>query len=616
MRITTRLWLVFGALMAALVSVILVAAHRLDPIGNTNAIVVGAIGAAFVVTLALVAVLRKRFTTPLRALVEGVNKFGAGATDHRIDVGSQDELGELAIAFNRMASQRHTAEREVERLRHQGDLILNAAAEGICGLDRNGVLTFVNPAATQMLGYRPEEVLGKSEHALLHHSGPEGGVHSEDRCPIRRTLVDGNAVSVRDEVFWRKDGSSLPVEYTCTPIEESGVIVGAVVTFRDVAEQRALERIKDEFISVVSHELRTPLTSIRGALGLIASGMLGDVPPKGRRMLDIAVTNSERLVRLINDILDLERMESGKVVPRLQTCNAADLMTQAGETMRAMAQEKGIVLTVTPVWAQLKVDPDHILQMLTNLLSNAIKFSDSGGRVWLTADRRGTELVVQVGDQGRGIPADRLETIFERFQQVDASDSRERGGTGLGLAICKMIAEQHDGRIWVRSTLGKGSVFFCAFPVQSGAATHDGVAGARPGEEAIEAPELGRKAIVISGGGGRNHPVFEALRRLEVTVLHAHSFRDAIRFATNTDPSLVVIDAGTADPDPLRVLEWMKRQEPSHAVPSVVYAASGDVDDPARLRAAGADHVVLGRDSADDVGNSILGLLASGVETP
>jgi PAS domain S-box-containing protein len=616
LRITTRLWLVFGALIAALTSVILVAAHRLDQIGNPNAIVVGAVVAAVAVTLALVAVLRRRFTVPLRALVDGVNKFGAGATHHRIEVGSQDELGELAIAFNRMASQRHTAEREVERLRHQGDLILKAAAEGICGLDRDGVLTFVNPAATQMLGYRPEEVLGKSEHALLHHSGPEGTLHSEERCPIRRTLVEGNAVSIRDEVFWRKDGSSLPVEYTCTPIEESGVIVGAVVTFRDITEQRALERIKDEFLSVVSHELRTPLTSIRGALGLIASGMLGEVPEKGRRMLDIAVTNSERLVRLINDILDIERMESGKVIPQFQTCNAADLMTQAGETMRAMAQENGIVLTVTPVWAQLNVDPDRILQMLTNLLSNAIKFSDRGSRVWLTADRRGSELVIQVGDQGRGIPADRLETIFERFQQVDASDSREKGGTGLGLAICKMIVEQHEGRVWVRSTLGKGSVFHCALPVKGGATTHVGPSGARPGEESIPASTLERKALVISGGEDGNHPIFDALRRLEVTVIHAHSFRDVIRFATNTGPSLVVIDAGSDDPDPVRVLEWMKRQDASQAVPSVVFGGSGNLEDLTRLRTAGADHVVSDGDSADVVGSSILGLLASGAEAP
>jgi signal transduction histidine kinase len=184
-------------------------------------------------------------------------------------------------------------------------------------------------------------------------------------------------------------------------------------------------------------------------------------------MLDIAITNSDRLVRLINDILDIEKLDSGGVKMNLQPCNAADLMTQATETMRALAHESGITLAVTPVWAPLDADPDRILQALTNLLSNAIKFSEWGGRVWLTAERRDGEIAIEVTDQGRGIPPQRLETIFERFQQVDASDSREKGGTGLGLSICRSIVDQHGGRIWAESERGKGSRFHITLPISS-----------------------------------------------------------------------------------------------------------------------------------------------------
>ncbi len=184
-------------------------------------------------------------------------------------------------------------------------------------------------------------------------------------------------------------------------------------------------------------------------------------------MLDIAVQNTDRLVRLINDILDIERIESGEVSMVRRSTSAAALMTQAREVMETLADDAGVTLSVDPVTAELWADPDRIMQTLTNLLSNAIKFSPVGTTVWLRAERRGEELFVSVADQGRGIPADRLDAIFERFQQVDSSDSRDKGGTGLGLPICRSIVHQHGGDIWVESTLGEGSTFFFTLPVRS-----------------------------------------------------------------------------------------------------------------------------------------------------
>ena len=253
--------------------------------------------------------------------------------------------------------------------------------------------------------------------------------------------------------------------YITTPIrDERDELAGAVVTFNDITERRAVERMKNEFISEVSHELRTPLTSIRGSLGLLAGGMLGPLPEQGRHMLDIAVSNTDRLVRLLNDILDIERMESGTITLERRDCNAADLTTQATDVMQKMADEAGVTLSTTAQTAQLYADPDRILQTLTNLLSNAIKFSPRGGTVWLRAERRGYELRFQVEDQGRGMPADKLESIFERFQQVDASDSREKGGTGLGLPICRSIVQQHGGKIWAEGAEGQGSTFSFTLP--------------------------------------------------------------------------------------------------------------------------------------------------------
>jgi signal transduction histidine kinase len=233
---------------------------------------------------------------------------------------------------------------------------------------------------------------------------------------------------------------------------------------RDISERHELERMKDEFVSNVSHELRTPLTSIRGALGMLASGAIGDVTPKVKRMVDIAVTNTDRLVRLINDILDIERMESGRIAMQKRAVDVAEIMNTATETMRAMGERIGVSLEVIPLAAVMQADHDRMMQMFTNILSNAIKFSERGGSVVLRANYDGGNIRFSIQDNGRGIPKDKLQTIFGRFQQVDSSDAREKSGTGLGLAICHTIVDQHGGRIWAESEVGKGTTFFVSIP--------------------------------------------------------------------------------------------------------------------------------------------------------
>jgi signal transduction histidine kinase len=173
------------------------------------------------------------------------------------------------------------------------------------------------------------------------------------------------------------------------------------------------------------------------------------------------------LIRLVNDILDLERMKSGKISIEPVEYNLQQLLIQAGETMQPMATKGRVELEVQPYDVMMQLDPDRILQTLTNLLSNAIKFTPPGGKVWLKAGVRGDRCLIVVKDTGRGIPADKLHFIFERFQQVDTSDSRSKGGTGLGLAICRHIVERHNGKIWVESVLGEGSVFYVYLPLDS-----------------------------------------------------------------------------------------------------------------------------------------------------
>jgi PAS domain S-box-containing protein len=385
------------------------------------------------------------------------------------------------LGFGVDISEQVRAEDQLRTLSRQSDSILESVGDGIYGIDLDGNCTVVNPAAAQMIGFKPEEVLGRNMHSLIHHTRADGTPYPQEECPIQKTIIDLDTIRVSNEIFWRKDGTSFPVEYVARPQIEIqselqsgsldatpiGKAVGVVVAFADTTERRALDRMKDEFISTVSHELRTPLTSLRAALGLITGGSLNARPEKLQQMLDIATGNTDRLVRLVNDILELERIGSGKAELHYTMCSADDLFRRAASLQQTGASKAQLRITFNSQGVNVWADPDRILQTLTNLISNAIKFSPPNTEVHLRARRiDADEAELQVRDQGRGIPEDKLESIFERFHQVDASDSRTMGGTGLGLAICRSIVNQHGGRIWATSTVGKGSTFRFTLPTR------------------------------------------------------------------------------------------------------------------------------------------------------
>jgi PAS domain S-box-containing protein len=370
-------------------------------------------------------------------------------------------MRDTAVVNERHAPARASSKRQSER-------ILDAAPIGIICVDVEGRITFANPSAARMMNYSADELQGQPirTHMQLSTIGPSADQASD---------VAGQYLLLGEELCWREDGTSFPIEYESAPLgdDEDGRQRGTVVTFRDITRRRAVERLKDELISVVSHELRTPLTSIRSSLGLLAGGILGALPEKGRRMLEIAVSNTDRLIRLVNDVLDLERAASGQIQMRSVLCDAGELVVQAADGVRSMADQAGVTLDVRPREASLCGDPDRLLQVLTNLLSNAIKFSPvGGGTVWIEVEHSTPEVIFRVRDEGIGIPADKLESIFNRFGQVQESDWREKGGTGLGLAISRSIVTQHDGHIWAESTLGAGTTLCVALPGSEMEAAH------------------------------------------------------------------------------------------------------------------------------------------------
>lgn len=374
-------------------------------------------------------------------------------------------VGEQTAELKAAKESAERAAKTNERLSRSKQLILNSAGEGIFGLDADGIATFVNPSAARMLGWPVEELVGKNLHLLIHAESPDAAVSLASCEVCSGGGSQGATLISRTANFRRRSGRPFPVEYAAGAIVDHGDTGGVVVTFRDVTERRAVEQLKSEFVSTVSHELRTPLTSIRGALGLLSSGMLGPIAEKGHRMLEIAVVNTDRLVRLINDILDLERIESGKVELTRGPVDAQTVLVQATEGLQLIAEKADVRIVVKPATGTLWGDSDRIIQTLTNLLGNAIKFSPPQTTVTVSGSARNGDFVFCVADQGRGVPAEKLETIFERFSQVDTSDSRDKGGSGLGLAICQSIVAAHGGRIWVEKNDPAGSRFQFTIPV-------------------------------------------------------------------------------------------------------------------------------------------------------
>ena len=372
-------------------------------------------------------------------------------------------------------TEQHEAEEALHIATRQREMILESVGDGIYGIDLDGRLTFINAAGARLLGYTPEELTSREIHDVIHHSHADGSPYSRMTSPILHGMRRREAVRMRDEVFWRRDGTKIPVEYIANPLIEDGQLAGMVVAFQDVSERRRLDRMKDEFISTVSHELRTPLTSLRASLGLISSGALDKRPEKRQHMIEMAIGNCDRLVRLVNDILDFEKMESGSLPLKCMTVEAVDLLRRAADVAHSAATAEHISFNIQApsqaAPALVSVDPERALQVLTELVSNAIKFSPPHTVIRLgtqpAADR---EVCFVVEDQGRGISPEKLEHIFDRFQQGDASDSRALGGTGLGLALCRSIVEQHGGRIWAESTPGKGSRFLFTLPAAERAA--------------------------------------------------------------------------------------------------------------------------------------------------
>ncbi len=379
-----------------------------------------------------------------------------------------DENADTQMQLSEQLDSLLDAHREVQAYGRKLALFSERAPTAVVETDARGTILDMNPAAENLFGWASTEMLGRNVVTMLLVG--ENAERTEQWW--REFVAAGKPESLVVEQLLRRDGLALACEWTLTPLlGEDGQVVSIVLHGRDITQQRASERVRSEFTSTLSHELRTPLTSILGSLQLLRTGVLGDLDKEQDELVEIAEKNSKRLLDLINEVLDIEKIESGRMSLTPEPVALAELLREAVQLNQGFADRFSVKLAllddVPPV--AVRADRKRLMQVVTNLLSNAAKFSPPNGVVEVTVSRRGENVRVGVGDRGPGIPEAFRGRIFGRFAQAHSADARIKGGSGLGLAISKRLVEMMQGEIGFEDRDGGGTMFFFELPVLAAA---------------------------------------------------------------------------------------------------------------------------------------------------
>lgn len=385
--------------------------------------------------------------------------------------------------------------KELERLRRQNELILNSVGEGIYGLDLNGNVTFVNPAAATMIGWDMTDLIGQSMHRVLHHSHADGSPYPRQTCPIYAAFKDGVIHRVTDEVFWRKDGTSFPVEYISTPMQdEQGQLVGAVVTFQDISKRKWAEAIlqqtnealelkvqertaellqanqqlqqlsdlRSRFVSMVCHEFRNPLNNIALSVSSLERYEQRLSANQKQEYLQAIVANTDRMTAMIDDILVIGKIEADQLALKSTEIDVAQFCQDLLKELQPTTQGHQLAFTCDHSKLEAVIDEQLLRSILVNILHNAIRYSPNAGQIELKLVHEQQQLTFHIIDRGLGIPKVDQSLLFEPFHR--GKNVSNIPGTGLGLSIVKQFVGLLNGTVSFESTLGAGTTFVIQLP--------------------------------------------------------------------------------------------------------------------------------------------------------
>jgi signal transduction histidine kinase/DNA-binding response OmpR family regulator/CHASE3 domain sensor protein len=541
-----------------------------------------AAGAALILTVsAAVGLLVTRRITRVAADMQAVvEDIAAGRRNRRLPAEADDELGRFAMAFNEVADQFQASITELER-----QIELTRAAE-LRARERLAITNAVlDSTADAILVVGPDGQAILKNRRLREFYGPaadaagvaEFFAHAdqifEDSAALRE--MTERALAHPDEeitTFATVRAPRREIAFVSRPVRgEDGAYIGQLLVQRDVTREREVDRMKSEFVSLVSHELRTPLTSIKGYVDLLIDGDVGEVTAEQREFLGIVKSNADRLVTLINDLLDVSRIESGKVELRLAAVDLSSTLTQVAASMRPQieAMKQSLSMHVPDDLPLVSADGPRLIQILTNLLSNAHKYTPEGGSIEVTAEAVAGFVRVHVRDSGIGMAPDELSKLFTKFFRANNRTAQTVGGTGLGLAITKTLVEMHGGQIAVESEEGRGTCFSFTLPVATAQVASDTPTGP-------VVPRPGARILVVEDEPTIAQVIRRYLERGGYQVTVAATGEDGLRAARTQRPDLITLDVMLPGADGLTVLEWLKSDEATADIPVVLLSILPD----------------------------------------
>jgi PAS domain S-box-containing protein len=532
---------------------------------------------------------------------------------------SRDEL-ELNVALR--TAELSEAKDAAERIKEHFQLLLDSTGEGIYGINAAGICTFANIAAVKMLGYTVNEWIGQNMHDLIHFKHIDGSPHPVSECPIYLSIHQGQSCRIHEDVFWTRDSTSVPVEYSAYPLHVGGQVVGSVVAFSDIRVRKQVElelrrakelaehasQTKSEFLARMSHEIRTPLNGVVGMIDQLGHTQLTE---QQERYTALARMAAQSLMSVINDILDFSKLEAGKTQIDSIEFDVNQMVQGLVELFAPEARKKNLELTCnlpTNIPTRLLGDCNRIRQVFTNLISNAIKFTASGSiRVSVALQSRQPDdcvICAEVADTGMGIPADRLDQLFQRFSQLDSSITRQFGGTGLGLAICKRLVELMGGQIGVRSEEKRGTTFWLTIPLalvpQNGAhqatnVLHSSNNPNRQADSNLHAVK-GLHVLVAEDNEMNQFVTQETLKYAGCTSEVAADGAQAVEAFKRGNYHMILMDCQMPDVDGLEATRRIRQIESSagkpNRIPIVALTAEAIAGDRERCLAAGMDGYV------------------------
>jgi PAS domain S-box-containing protein len=553
-----------------------------------------ALGLLTVVAILLVSVVHLRFVRhTLRRLLKGVQRLRSGEYPKLVVEGPEDELGDLIRGFNQMVEELRTrddklknwaGEREIELVRLSRSLeeererlvtVLESIGDGLIVLDSEGQVLMVNRRVSEIFGV-PRDALTRTNLTRLIDQVRHRLVNPEATEEKVRDLLQ--QPDKMDEVLLELDqAGGQAIRLYCMPVRGAdGKVLGRIATALDLGRERELERMKAEFLSTISHELRTPLTSVKGALGLIRGGATGPLTADMRELLDIAMNNAERLIQVINDILDVFQLERGQALISPVIMSLSQSIARATQHVAHQAESRRIAVEtrLADNLPAVKGDPRRVEQILINLLTNAIKFSPPNQRVVVTAERQDSSVVVSVQDFGRGMTREFQERLFQKFEHEKDSLTRDSQGAGLGLAICRYIVEAHGGRIWCESQEGRGSTFHFTLPAADGV----GMTPLLAGEREVAHPGPRRLILVIDDDEDVARVIAFVFESEGHRVLRAHNGAEAIELARKHHPDMITLDLLMPDVDGYTVLRRLRASGETAGIPIVCVSVRPDAE--------------------------------------